>query len=249
MKKNNVLFVFVTALCSLLPAFLNGQWLDTTITVGSHPLALVWNSQNNKVYCANSNSSNVTVIDCQTNSVITTITVGTNSYALVWNSQNNKIYCANEGSSNVTVIDGQTNSVITTIPVGIEPRAFCWNSLQNRVYVANYASATVSVIRDSIISGVEENNQLLSRARLSIEIYPNPAKTLTAIRYSLPAESKISLQLYDISGRLVKTLVNESKKSGIYNVNLNTKILSAGVYFLSLQTESRRIIEKIVITK
>jgi len=97
--------------------------------------------------------------------------------------------------------------------------------------------------------GIEEESPMLNAIHPMLEVYPNPAKRLTAIRFSLPAESKVSLQLYDISGRLVKTLVNESKKSGIYNVPLNTEMLSAGVYFLSLETKEKRIIERVVVVK
>jgi len=98
-------------------------------------------------------------------------------------------------------------------------------------------------------TGIEENRNPLTAVRFSLKVFPNPAKTLTAIRYSLPIEGKVSLQLYDISGRLVKTLVNEQKKPGIYKINLNTKGLSAGVYFLSLKTESKRVIERLVVIK
>jgi len=84
---------------------------------------------------------------------------------------------------------------------------------------------------------------------LGVKVYPNPAKTLTAIRYTLPAEGRILLQLYDISGRLVKTLLDEYKKIGVYKINLNTKDLSAGVYFLSLETIEKRIIERLIIIK
>jgi YVTN family beta-propeller protein len=66
-----------------------------TIQVGDGPWALVWNSTNNKVYCANWGSDNVSVIDGATNQVIATIQVGRYPCALVWNSTNNKVYCAN----------------------------------------------------------------------------------------------------------------------------------------------------------
>ena len=99
---------------------------------------------------------------------------------------------------------------------------------------------------------------------LNVKAFPNPARSQVIIRYSIPSpsslsspvrsegiinHSKVSLNLFDISGRLVKTLVNERKKSGIYNINLNTKTLSAGVYFLSLKTEDKRIIERLVVVK
>ncbi|MCX7785405.1 MAG: T9SS type A sorting domain-containing protein [candidate division WOR-3 bacterium] len=80
-------------------------------------------------------------------------------------------------------------------------------------------------------------------------IFPNPCRTQTTIRYSLTAPTKVSLQLYDISGRLVKTLVDEEKKPGNYSLTLNTKTLCSGVYFLSLEADNKRIIERLVVIK
>jgi len=84
---------------------------------------------------------------------------------------------------------------------------------------------------------------------LSVKVFPNPARSISVVRYSLPAEGKVSLQFYDISGRLVKTLVDEDKKPGNYSVTLNSKTLSSGIYFLSLQTDTKRIIERLVVIK
>jgi YVTN family beta-propeller protein len=119
------------------------------------PWALCHNPQNNKVYCANEGSGNVTVIDGATDSVIATVTAGSGPWALCHNPQNNKVYCANEGSDDVTVIDGTTNHVLRTVAVGDGPSAFCHNPQENRVYVTNYGSSSISVLRDSA-AGVEE---------------------------------------------------------------------------------------------
>ena len=86
--KNIVLF---TMLVCLSTTFINAQWLETTVMVGITPHRLCWNSTDNKVYCANFGSGDVTVIDGVTNSVITTIAVGNLPNALCWNATNNKI--------------------------------------------------------------------------------------------------------------------------------------------------------------
>jgi YVTN family beta-propeller protein len=65
---------------------------------------LVWNSQNNKIYCANYYSNNVAVIDGVNNSFIATIPVGYGPSAFVWNSTQNRVYVANNNSSSVSVI-------------------------------------------------------------------------------------------------------------------------------------------------
>ncbi len=76
----------------------------TTVTVGSRPFALVYNSTNNKVYCANYWSDEVTIIDGDTDSVITTITVGYEPCAFTYNPHQNRVYVANERSSSISVI-------------------------------------------------------------------------------------------------------------------------------------------------
>jgi YVTN family beta-propeller protein len=51
----------------------NAQWLETTIHVGAAPGDLCYGSQENKVYCANEDDDNVTVIDGETNAVLATV--------------------------------------------------------------------------------------------------------------------------------------------------------------------------------
>jgi 2',3'-cyclic-nucleotide 2'-phosphodiesterase (5'-nucleotidase family) len=64
--------------------------------------------------------------------------------------------------------------------------------------------------------------------------YPNPFNPSTLITYSLPQEAKVSLQIFDVSGRLVETLVNTVQPKGEYEVRFNAGSLSSGVYFYRL---------------
>jgi hypothetical protein len=69
--------------------------------------------------------------------------------------------------------------------------------------------------------------------------YPNPFNPSTTIRYSLPQWSQVRLDIYDILGRYVTTLVNESQKEGYHVVEWNaatgtTSLLSSGIYIYRL---------------
>lgn len=75
-----------------------------SILIGPGFRTLIWNSINNKVYCANYDSASVTIIDGANNSVITTVPVGNGPFALTWNLMQNRTYVANWSSSNVSVI-------------------------------------------------------------------------------------------------------------------------------------------------
>lgn len=76
--------------------------------------------------------------------------------------------------------------------------------------------------------------------------YPNPFNPSTRIRYSISEESFVTLSIYDVLGKKIKTLVNETKQPGIYEVSFNAGSLSSGLYICTLRagrlTESRKFI-------
>src|SRR5256884_530428 len=98
-----------------------GQRVTATVAAGAASRAVALNPVTNKIYVANANSNNVTVIDGATNTT-TTVSAGTNPAAVAVNPVTNKIYVANQGSANVTVIDEATNTT-TTVNAGAGPRA------------------------------------------------------------------------------------------------------------------------------
>ncbi len=68
--------------------------------------------------------------------------------------------------------------------------------------------------------------------------YPNPFNPATVIRYELPEASAVKLQVFDMLGRVVATLVNERRDAGIYEVSFNASSLSSGTYFYRLESRS-----------
>ena len=64
--------------------------------------------------------------------------------------------------------------------------------------------------------------------------YPNPFNPATKITYSLPRLSKVEIRIYDILGKKVRTLVNEEKPAGTYEINWQAANLPSGVYFYQL---------------
>ncbi len=79
--------------------------------------------------------------------------------------------------------------------------------------------------------------------------YPNPFNPTTVINYSVPSESFVTLKVYDVMGNEVKTLVNEKKSAGSYNVNFNAKNLAAGLYVYQLRTNNFEASKKMMLLK
>ena len=61
--------------------------------------------------------------------------------------------------------------------------------------------------------------------------FPNPFNPTTTISYDLPKTSDVALSIYDITGRLVETLVNKQQDAGNYQVQWDASRYSSGVYF------------------
>ncbi len=87
---------------------------------------------------------------------------------------------------------------------------------------------------------------------LSLGASPNPFSGSTRIRLSLPSTSRVSLRVYDVSGRLVRTLADDSMTAGEHNVEWNGRTASgeqvaAGVYVAVLKVEGGKVSQKLFV--
>jgi flagellar hook assembly protein FlgD len=83
---------------------------------------------------------------------------------------------------------------------------------------------------------------------------PNPFNPTTMIGYTVPARATVTLQIYDVAGRLVRTLVNESREAGRYSTvwdgrGNNGSQVGSGVYFYRLQAGNATLTRKMVMLK
>jgi len=76
--------------------------------------------------------------------------------------------------------------------------------------------------------------------------YPNPFNPETSIKYEIPYTSKVTVKIFDITGKEVETLVDRQLEAGSYEVKWNASDYPSGVYFYKLTagdyTETRKMI-------
>lgn len=78
-------------------------------------------------------------------------------------------------------------------------------------------------------------------------IQPNPFKSVTNISYELLKSEFVSIQIYDLSGRLIENIVEEYQAQGRYQVSWNAANFKSGVYFISFQAANAREVKKCIL--
>ena len=97
--------------------------------------------------------------------------------------------------------------------------------------------------------------EILAPAEFNLaQNYPNPFNPATAINFSLAADSKVSLKIFDVIGQEVAQLVNGQLAAGQHNVNFDASSLNSGVYFYKIEANgvdgtSYSSVKKMILTK
>lgn len=94
----------------------------------------------------------------------------------------------------------------------------------------------------------DENDNLPSQYNLK-QNYPNPFNPATQITYELPQASEVRLEVFDMSGRQVASIVNERVSAGTHTANFDASRLSSGVYLYRLQAGSVVLTRKLTLIK
>ncbi|MFA5034092.1 MAG: T9SS type A sorting domain-containing protein [bacterium] len=121
----------------------------------------------------------------------------------------------------------------------------CFLTYEGAVYTPNY-NATRILGRICSKTGITENNILNS---FGINVSSNPFIKSTLLRYNLPIKSRVSLTIYDVCGRTIKTLINELKPAGSYSIPLSATDLKTGIYFVRLTADNTKLTKKLILMK
>jgi WD40 repeat protein len=98
-------------------------------------------------------------------------------------------------------------------------------------------SAELLTVQPAAVAQDELPNdrQQIPKAFFLAQNYPNPFNPSTFIKFELPIMSHVILKVYDMLGREVSALVNESRRAGIHEVRFDRHGLTSGVYFYRLE--------------
>jgi len=153
------------------------------------------------------------------------------------------------GSYGIQIIRVKFTNVTSTF-VGAPGNNIWWQNFTPNPYTKMFAytglngttntevSDTLNHIREFLTGIGNEPNITLTPTEFSLsQNYPNPFNPTTKITYAIPVEGKVTMKVFDLTGREIMNLVNESKQVGFHTVDFNGANLSSGVYFYRINVD------------
>lgn len=113
----------------------------------------------------------------------------------------------------------------------------------------NLGNTDFVTIKYSSTIGIEPISTEIPGRFLLEQNYPNPFNPATKIKFNLPENGYVNLTIFDNSGRLIKSVVNENLSAGIYEIDFNAEGLASGTYFYRLTANNFTETKKMVLIK
>jgi len=149
----------------------------------------------------------------------------------------------NSDESRLFLLSGKTISFSFAAPTGVKT--------EDKVFVlavtGRYSSDFTSIVRDA--DAKKADTTLLPINFAFDQNYPNPFNPATTFKFALPQEAYVTLDIYDILGRKIETLINTNYEAGYHSISWSSKDLSSGVYFAKFRAGDFKETRKVVIVK
>ena len=114
---------------------------------------------------------------------------------------------------------------------------------------ANFNSHSGYWYSVNIFVDIITEDELLPKRFELCQNYPNPFNPVTKIKYAIPKPTHVRVEIYNVLGQRVRTLVNEEKQPGYYSIDFNASNLASGFYIYRLEARGFNEGKKMIVTK
>ncbi|MBK7981797.1 MAG: T9SS type A sorting domain-containing protein [Ignavibacteriae bacterium] len=127
--------------------------------------------------------------------------------------------------------------------------SMCVQVYDNKIFSALYNTGICILERNLLSDTNVVNNNDYDYVFMLFQNYPNPFNQNTTISYTIPKQLQVTLKVYDMLGREIKTLVNKIQLSGNYKVKFDGSNLGSGIYYYKIQTSEFTETKKLMLLK
>ncbi len=169
----------------------------------------------------------------------------------------------NNGYTVPVMIDDGTDQTSGYLSPGDIPEFRLYDNSTNTVYYTNSDPEIPAVYNNSfnIVENLFSNQECIGEACLNFDlidlpsvfnitdIYPNPFNASTTISYSLPSMSNIKINIFNVLGQEVETLLNTDQLPGFHSITWDAGDIPSGFYIIRLNDNANTISKKVLLVK
>ena len=123
------------------------------------------------------------------------------------------------------------------------------DGLDGKIYEEFIANGEERIINNPMLSAITLQKVVIPSEFDLSQNYPNPFNPSTVIKFALPENSHVTLEVYNVLGEKIRTLVNGELKAGYHSITFDGRELSSGVYLYRLETSKFSSVKKMILMK
>ncbi|MFW9940363.1 MAG: M4 family metallopeptidase [Candidatus Thorarchaeota archaeon] len=133
---------------------------------------------------------------------------------------------------------------------GWDPQVPGYLEHANRVKILmDYPKSEMAIWDDIAITNLSLLDMKFPKEFVLFQNYPNPFNPITTIKYGIPKPSQVSIEIYNLLGQKVVTLINKKQETGYHKIEFKADRLSTGIYFYVIRAENFYDIKKMLLVK
>jgi hypothetical protein len=157
-----------------------------------------------------------------------------------WAASNNITAATLFSNAAISMTDYGSSGMPKAVVIGGPNRTVFYNA--NNVFNASALQAAINQALTA--TSVEEPNAELR----SLNIYPSPAKDLATLKYIVSESSEVTVDIYNLEGKLLKNIYSGRSTPGENRISINMESFSAGMYLVKLNAAGKQQYSNIIVT-
>jgi hypothetical protein len=214
----------------------------------SSPNGIIYDAANNRcVIVGWGSSAPIKAMDVTTGAITTIITSTLGNCDGITRDLAGNYYISSWTGNKITRYTSTFTSPTTVVTGLTNPAEIFYNTITDTLGNTNSGTANNTTYHYfGSAAGIAET---MSAGKLNLSVNPNPVFKTAEINYELPANEKVLIELFDINGKLVKAIANEEQAKGPQTTFFSKAGLSAGTYFLKIETDTFLETKKIIVAE
>lgn len=251
---NNVNGTFESTILPLPTGFENGYSYNPSVGLDSDQRAhIIWKmekyndpSSNNYVYYSNNIdgpfSTPTAIVDSSADILYSSLTIDDNNNIHIIYAAENDIYYSNDINDSLLIFTNITNDQgVPDIILRSNQHHILFNEIDKNINILysrqfeDFNSMELMLASASIMTDIDLDQTAVVKHYELSQNFPNPFNPSTKIYYTVYESNFVTLKVFDVLGKEIKTLVNKFHSPGVYYINFEASRFSTGVYFYRIQ--------------